>query len=173
MTLRITSILLAISTIFLNGCSLPLLVENSGPSAPIDVTNGSTGYVQVMTFENPQTCAEPRLVGYILKPGQVRAHALPAGKVITLSIGAFGLPAAPGHVAWCNPFFLSAKLLPGRNYKLSFEADATAKTCGVRLIDGASGQLVPTVRRNGQGALFSGTMATTPSCEPNPQIEAL
>lgn len=104
----------SVAFVFLLGaCTRPLLVEGAGPSASVEIVNASVGYAQFMTFGDPQKCDDSQLIGYGLKAGGSRVHSLPAGRPITLSVGAVGLPAAPGNVAWCPPIFVSTKLLAG------------------------------------------------------------
>jgi len=162
-----------VNLVLLASCTRPLLVENNGPTAAVEIANSSVGYVQVMTFGDPQTCDDIQLVGYRLTPGQTRQHSLPAGKVITISVGAIGLPAAPGYVAWCSPMFLSTRLLAGGDYRLTFVADASTKTCTVSVVDKLTGQAPPSVRREGTGGAGSGTLTKPASCVPNREIDRL
>lgn len=120
-----------------------LLVVQAERSAEVQIANESTGYLQVTTFDDPQTCDQPKLVGYIVKPSENRQHLLPAGKPITLLVTAFGLPAPVGQVAWCRPQFLSTRLSVSGTYRIAFRVDAARKTCGVDILDQSSGKPLP------------------------------
>ena len=53
--------------------------------------NTGDGDSQAMTFGDAQTCADPHLLGYAMRQGRSATYRLPADRVITVSIGAFGV----------------------------------------------------------------------------------
>jgi hypothetical protein len=162
------------AALLLAGCTLPLQQDPAGPAATLLVRNVGDGYSQAMTFTDAQTCAEPHLLGYAMRPGASGSYKVPAARVITVSIGAFGVrPDEVNMVAVCRPTFLSVKLTPGHAYELAFAADGHGKTCTARLTETATGTLVTSILRQGKGGQVSGALATTPSCTPDPAIDAL
>jgi hypothetical protein len=174
MLIRSTRISIASAALALSGCSAPLLVEGNGPSAKVDVRNASRGYLQVMTFNDPQTCNGVQLVGYTMEPGQQRPHALPADRPITIAVNAWGLPTTPDKVAWCPPVFVSTKLKSNRSYRISFHADSVNKTCGVSIQDEENGSPVPAIRRSGSGpGVGSSAVAGSFSCKPAVEFDSL
>lgn len=155
----------------LGGCTYPMLVEGSGPSAKVVIRNQSSGYVNVMTYRDPRSCDGTQLVGRVFQPWESRDHQLPAGPT-TLSVGAWGLSLGSSNLASCKAIFVSTKLVPGQTYFLDFVARQGEDRCGVRLLDG-SGEPPPVLRRQGSGGMFPGVMAGPNSCEPDPAIDSL
>jgi len=155
-----------------SACTRPMLVEGEGPSAQIEIYNGSTGFTQIMTFDDPQTCSGAKIIGYGLQAYEKRQHSLPAGRVITLAAGSF-LPAAPGYGAWCKSIFVSTKLETGQSYLLNYSVNLDARTCSVSIFNKADGSPAPALAREGRGMIASGSMSDTPSCTPDPKLNAL
>lgn len=172
-----TKIWLTTTMIFVflsTGCTRPLLVEGVGPSATVRVENTSTGYVQLMYFEKPLTCEEPHLIGYTLHPGASRSHKIPAGKLVTFSTSAWGLPSPPSKVRFCPPIFLSTKFEMSETYDTQFWVDLANEKCGIRILNTTSKKELPWVQRKGKGpAAGSGELAGEFSCEPSVDIQKL
>lgn len=172
--LRATALPLLLVIGGISGCAHPVLLESSiNTSAEVMVGNLSSGYMNVMTYSDPFVCDGPHVVGTVFNPGEIRGHKLSADNVITVSFGAWGLPADHGKVAWCNPIFVSLRLDAGRKYRMEFHADSSSKKCGVIISDVESNERVRSVLREGSGGLFPGVMAGPISCEPSTEARTL
>lgn len=155
-----------VSVLLVSSCTHPAYVERMEHSASVQIENASTGYSNLMTYRNSQTCEGPQVLGTIFQPNESRVHQLSAGESTTVSVAAWGLPSEPQMVSWCPPIFLSFKLIEGHSYRLRFAVDYSAKKCAVQLIDRITGSSIPTAQLDGTGGLFPGIMAGPISCKP-------
>ena len=160
---------IGLSALLTVACSRPLLVvDQSLPTADVQFTNGSTGYLQQFFFDDPVTCDGAKLIAYSVQPHESKNHKIPAGQIVTIWTSGWGLPAAPGMVAWCRPSAFSTQLNPGQAYEVRFVADPEKRLCGTVLTT-PSGATVPRIERAvsgpeiGGGAVTAGPMSCAAS----------
>jgi hypothetical protein len=156
------------------GCTKPLLVVSpSQRAAQVEFVNSSSGHLQQFYFEDPVNCKDPHLIAYSAQPHEAKSHRIPAERLVTIWTSAWGLPAPPGHVAWCRPHAFSTRLASGESYRVVFEADPVAKRCGARLM-ALSGRAARTIQREIEGAeIGGGGPAGQFSCKPTPLLTEL
>ncbi|WP_444925317.1 hypothetical protein ACJJI4_12205 [Microbulbifer sp. TRSA002] len=165
-------IVLVVFSVFLASCAHPPLQENVPGGAQVLFRNASVGYMNAMTYDDASNCENPRTIGKIFEPGDSRKHALPSEEVVTISVGAWGLPAKGGHVAWCDALFFSVKLEAEEEYTVEFRQDSQNR-CGLLVTQNATGKPQEMVLRSGEGALFPGVAAEKISCTVDPRIYSL
>jgi hypothetical protein len=171
----VTRVATLFALLLCSACSRPLLVDDASPTAAtVEFQNLSTGTLQQFYFKDPVTCDGASSIDYFLDPGQTKTHKLPTDRLATIWTSGFNLPAKPGYVAWCRPTAFTARLEPGKRYRVTFVADSEKDFCGT-LLTTAAGEEVARVKRTISGPEVGGggVMAGPMSCSSTDDLRSL